>query len=262
MYDELLDDEILDPSVLELGPRDAAQSLLRAQLERDAERKQLTSDSFRARLRVARQAGIPVVDLLRRTGAARQTVYDAFKAPIGRELDDLSVLALIASGAAQTAEALVEVTGSEPESIRRRLFNLRSADYIDVLDAGRAASGLGVFSITAKGLHRLHAEIDAERLRSAHSDSWTVFLLIPAKHEDAILTAAALLLGKDLSYGVIHTEVAPSRMRGPELAVQVRAPDLREALILVEVMWSKLRQAARVRLPAVPHIAAVSPPRP
>jgi len=119
-----------------------------------------------------------------------------------------------------------------------------------------------VFSITAKGLQRLHAEIDAERLRSRHSNSWTVFLLIPANQEDAILAAAASLLGTDLSYGVIHTEVAPGRMRGPELAVQVRAPDLREALILVEDMWTELRQAGRARLPAVPHIVAVSPPRP
>jgi hypothetical protein len=127
MHDEFLRDEILDRSILDLGPRDAAQALLRAQLEAHAERKQLASDAFRARLRVARQAGIPVVDLLRRTGAARQTVYDAFNAPIGRELDDLSVLALIASGAAQTAEALVEVTGSEPGRIGRVLSSLRSA---------------------------------------------------------------------------------------------------------------------------------------
>jgi hypothetical protein len=175
MADKWFDDDIVDASIVDLGPRDAAQALLRAQLESDAGRKHTTTATFRARLRVARHAGVPIVDLLRRTNAARQTVYDAINAPIGRELDELSVLALIASGAAQTIEGLSNVTGSTSEQIRRVLSSLHHAGYIDMLVApSQPYSVSSVFSITAKGLQRLHVEIDNERLRTRHTDSWTM----------------------------------------------------------------------------------------
>jgi len=262
MAEEPFDDDIVDMSVVDLGPRDAAQALLRAQLESDAGRKQTTTASFRARLRVARHAGVPIVDLLRRTSAARQTVYDAINAPIGRELDELSVLALIASGAAQTSQGLSNATGSTSEQIRRVLSSLHHAGYAEMLVApSQPASVPSVFSITAKGVQRLHVEIDNERLRTRHTDSWTIFILIPERHEHAILAAAAGILGSDHSYGIVHAQVAPTQMRGPELAVQVRAPDLREAIVLVEDVWADLRAAISPRLPAVPHIAAVAPPR-
>jgi hypothetical protein len=256
------ENDLIDASVADLGPRDAAQALLRAQLEADASRKQTTTASFRARLRVARHAGVPMVDLLRRSSAARQTVYDAIKAPIGAELDELSALALIASGAAQTVDALSEVAGATAEQIQRVLSSLRHAGYVEVLVApSQPSTTPNVFSITAKGLLRLHVEIDNERLRTQDIDSWTIFVLIPERCEAAILDAAKTLFGSDGSYGIVHAQVAPSRMRGPELALQVRAPDMREALVIVEAVWGSLRSSLGMRIPATPHIAAVAPPR-
>jgi hypothetical protein len=260
MYEPFLEG-IWDPTVRQLGPRDAAQALLRAQLETDVERRQTATASFRARLRVAKYAGIPIVDLQRRTGAARQTVYDAVNTPAGDGLDDLSVLAMIASGAASTIDALASVTGASHERIRQAVSRLHAADYVNLLSGQSGVTQpVGFFTLTDKGLERLHIELDSERLRSSHEDAWTVFIAIEKRRESAIVAAAKQLLGDDLSYGVVDAAVAPTRMRGPELAVVVRAPDSREAVIIVNGLWTQLRQHVS-DLPPTPEIVAWSPPR-
>lgn len=259
MYEDF-DDVVVDGRVFDLGPGEAARELLRAQLEADVQRRQVRTPAFRARLRIARKAGISIVDVQRLTGVARQTVYDAIQAPIDSELDELSILALIATGAAQTIEALVLATGARHHRVRRAIAALRGAGYLEVLRSHGDDPSLGVVGISARGLERLQIEVDNERLRSTHADAWTVFVGIPANAQREILAAARKLLGDNESYGLVGAHVSPSTMVGPELAVVVRAPDLREALLLVEEIWTDLRSGAGKRLPATPRIATVSAP--
>jgi hypothetical protein len=49
-------------------------------------------------------------------------------------------------------------------------------------------------------------------------------------------------------------------MQGPELAVVVRAPDLREALLMVGEIWEELQARSTKGLPATPRIASFSAP--
>lgn len=260
MYEDF-DDEVGNPRVFRLGPADAARELLRAQLEADVQRGQLRTPRSRGRLRISRESGISIVDLQRITGAARQTVYDAIKAPIESEVDELSILALIASGAAQTIAALVRSTGATDERIGRTLSSLNAAGYLEALRPHAASSSPGgVFGISPKGLERLQIEVDNERLRSDHGDAWTIFVGIPEGAQHGLLAAARELFGDNDSYGLVGAHVSPSTMQGPELAVVVRAPDLREALLVVGQIWQELRAGSPKRLPATPRIASFSAP--
>jgi hypothetical protein len=253
-------DEIWDPAVLKYGPRKVAQELLRAQLEADACRGELDTARFRARLRVARHLEVPAIELQRLTGVARQTVYNATKRPIGNELEDLSVLALVAAGSAQTLSGLDEATGASPYRIKQAVSQLHAASYVDVLaHTSTRAEPVGVFSISSKGLKRLQIETDSERLRSTHSDAWTIFIAIEPSQRAYIEDVAPRLLGDNRSFGVVEATVAPSRMAGPELALIVRAPDSREALIVTNGLWTRLAQDVP-ELPSTPPVVAISPP--
>jgi lambda repressor-like predicted transcriptional regulator len=258
--DDFMDDEfILHPEVLEYGPRQAAQELLRAQVETDARRGNLDSPALRSRLRIARNVGVAVIDLQRRTGLARQTIYNAIKRPVG-ELEELAALALIAAGSSQTIEALAGVTGAGVERVRRTVSQLHHAGYVNVL-AGQAGSSepVAIFSVTATGLDRLRKEIDSERLRSTHDDAWTMFIAIEESKVDAIEAAAKELLGDDNSFGLINAAVSPS-MHGPELAVVVRAIDSREAFTVTGDVWAQLTLGV-AELPLAPQIVELSQPR-
>ena len=260
MYEDF-DDEVINPRVFDLAPVDAARELLRARLEADVQRGQTRTPQFRGLLRLSRESGISIVDLQRVTGAARQTVYDAIKVPIESALDELSVLALIASGAAQTIDAVVHSTGATHERIRRILSSLNAAGYLEVLrPQGASSPSLGVFGISAKGLERLQIEVDNERLRSSHADAWTIFIGIPMDAQTELLATARELFGDNESYGLVGAHVSPSTMQGPELAVVVRAPDLREALLMVREIWQELRAGSTKRLPATPTITSFSAP--
>lgn len=262
VYEEPFDDPdaIWDQDVLEYGPKRVAQELLRAQLDADAQRGDVDTTRFRARLRIARNLEIPVIDLQRRTGVARQTVYNAAKRPIGNELEDLSVLSLITAGAAQTLPRLVEAIGATEEQLRQALSRLHAANYIQVL-AGLPAPEPppGVFALAAKGLRRLQIETDSERLRSTHSDAWTVFIAIEEAERGRIAEVADRVLGGDRSFGIIDAAVAPSRMTGAEFAVMVRAPDSREALLMTQGLWTRLKHDLP-QLPPTPPVVAISPP--
>jgi len=253
------DDFIAHPEVFEYHPKQAAQELLRAQLEGYAHRGQTDSRAFRARLRVAYQVGVPVVDIQRRTGLARQTIYNAIKRAIGNELEDLTVLTLIAGGGAQTIDALADATGASVEQIRQAVSRLHHSRRINVLRGHEGiGDAIGVFTIAPDGLTWLQTEIDGERLRSTHDDAWTIFVAISDTDPDAIQEAAEEVLGADGSFGVIEATVAPSRMQGPEFAVLVRAVDSREAFSVVDGLWARLRQEVSY-LPAL-HVVAMSPP--
>jgi hypothetical protein len=202
-----------------------------------------------------------VVDVQRRTGVARQTLYNALKRPVGSDLDDLSVLALVAAGAAQTIDALVSITGASHERTRQAISALHRDEHVNVL-AGQSGvtDPIGVFTITAKGLTRLQTEIESERVRSHHEDAWTVFIAIPEGRAGDIKRAAEAVLGDDGSFGVVEAAVAPSRMSGPELAVVARALDSRDLMIIVQGLWDRLRQMVD-GLSAQAPIVALSPPR-
>jgi hypothetical protein len=255
-------DSVFGLNGLAYPPRETALALLRAQLDSDRYRAATSSPAGRARLRIAYKLGIPVVELRSRTGMARQTVYNAIKRPVTRELEGLAVLALIAGGAAQTITALVKVTGADEATIMQAVVRLRRSRHISVL-AGREglAERFAVLSVAAEGLAWMQTEIDSERLRSSHEDAWTIFIAIAAGGESAVATAAERVLAGDGSVGVIDVAVAPSRMRGPELAVVVRALDSREAFTITHGVWARLRHELAA-LPALPEVVAVLPPRP
>ena len=255
------DDFQLHPEVFEFPPRQASQELLRAQIETDANGARLDSAAFRSRLRVAYTLGIPVLDLQRRTGVPRQTIYNAIKRPLGEDLDDLSVLALIAAGSAQTIDSLESVTGASGERIRHAISCLhREKQATALASTSGTTDPIGVFTVTAQGLTRLQTEIESERVRATHADAWTVFIAIPDGMTDALIRAAEGVHGSDGSVGVIDAKVAPSRMDGPELAVVARAVDSREVVVIVEGLWAMMRQTLE-RLPPQPRIVALSPPR-
>ena len=260
MYEDF-DDDVVNPKVFGLGPADAAREFLRARLQADVQRGQARTPQFRGLLRISRESGISIVDLQRVTGAARQTVYDAIKSPIESALDELSLLALISSGAAQTIDAVVDATGAPHERIRRTLSSLNAAGYLEVLRSNAASSPpLGVFGVSAKGLERLQIEVDNERLRSSYADAWTIFIGLPEGAQTELLATARELFGDNESYGLVSAHVSPSTMQGPEFAVVVRAPDLREALLVVEQIWQELHVRSADALPATPRITSFSAP--
>jgi hypothetical protein len=260
MYEDF-EGDVVDPKAFQLGPADAAREFFRARLQSDVQRGQARTPQFRGLLRISRESGISIVELQRVTGAARQTVYDAIKAPIESALDELCVLALIASGGAQTMDAVVHCTGATHERVRRTLSSLNGAGYLEDLRSHALNSQpLGVFGVSAKGLERLQIEVDNDRLRSSYNDAWTIFIAVPDGTQRELLAAARELFGDNDSYGLVGAHVSPSTMQGPELAVVVRSPDLREALLMVRDIWQELRSRSIKRLPATPRITSSSAP--
>jgi hypothetical protein len=212
-------------------------------------------------VQVARAVGLPMVEIQRTTGVARQTLYrhaavddEKLRVPPWPQASiEVLMLAAAENGPApiallaRRAGLSLQLAQSVALALERdeRCAVVRDDDY----------SGLQV-QATEETFALLREHFDDLYLQ--RPDAISIYLRVPEQHRSAIEQAAAKVL-PNLEHVVMGREVAPSVMIGPELSLPVHAPTIRRALSIVEDIWDDLTDGTDIE-GSPPQVANVIPP--
>lgn len=211
-------------------------------------------------VQTARAVGLPMVEIQRTTGVARQTLYRH------AQVDDEKLR--VPPWPQASIEVLMLASaedGPAPIALLARRAGL-SLQLVQSVALALAEDGrCAVVRDDYSGLQIEATEATYELLREHFDDLYlqrpdtiSVYLRVPDEHRVVIERAAANVLPA-LEYVVMDRSVAPSMMIGPELALPVNAPTIRRALGIAASIWEKLTEGTAIEgTPA--QVANVIPP--
>jgi hypothetical protein len=251
-----------------LTPRDLAQEVARRELV--VVRAERTAPRLVEAVRLGKAVGLSVAEMERMAGCSRQTIYTALRqladaeAPTRRGVMDSATL---------MRQVLVAVVASEGDVPVAELARRLRVGEDEVLMAGRALDAQRLCNVSrygsgASARHTIASTPRAEQALSAHFDDlylsrvegFSVYLAVDPVEADAIAAAAAALVSRD-EHVLMDARVAPSVMRGPELALVVYAPTSRMAISIARDLWNEIRRHAELPS-AAPRVQDVAPPFP
>ncbi len=203
--------------------------------------------------------GLGPSEMQRSGGCSRQTIYNVLRTgraePSPVELDlELLACALAAGGEVSTAELADRLRvdlGVAVHAVGRLVARQEmTAAASSVLPGTLVAA-------TDRGQARVREVLDEMLLGRA--DGIAVYLAITDADEARDLGRAAEDLIGGREHVLLDASVAPSTMRGPELALVVHAASMRTALEIAQEVWEELRDAAGLDHAAM-RVASVLPP--
>jgi hypothetical protein len=251
-----------------LRPRDLAQEIARRELV--VVRAERTAPRLVEAVRLGKAVGLSVSEMERMAGCSRQTIYTAL-----RQLsdDEASARRGVMDSATLMRQVLVAVVASEGDVPVAELARRLRVGENEILTAGRALDAQRLCSLSqygsdASARHTIGSTPRAEQALSAHFDDlylsrvegFSVYLAVDPAEADAIAASAAALVSRD-EHVLMDARVAPSVMRGPELALVVYAPTSRMAISIARDLWDELRAHANLP-PAALRVQDVAPPFP
>ena len=208
---------------------------------------------------LARAVGITVLAIEQMSGWARQTVYRHQKAVgdprlIGRAQARFEAMVVLAAGGPATVTELAQGLALTPEVVLPAMFDLASDELCFVENIGddrRAEPTPGTYLELRRYFNR---HVDRE------PDAYIVCLELDARMDPAMIQKAAdAVLSSTEAATVASPDLIPSRMRGHELLLPVRAPTQSRALAFAFRVWPAILSEAKVAV-SEPRLVDVIPP--
>lgn len=246
--------DLLPPFIQRLSGPELASELARARLSsaRGARPQVALVDA----IALGRAVGLGVSEMQRSCGCSRQTIYNLSRAPRERMDDPGLALEVVACGLAVGGETTPGVVADRlqvPADAVVPLVSRLVARGEMVADGAPGAKAL--ISVTAHGQARLRDALD--QMLSSRPEGIAVYLAVADAEAQALDRAAGDLIAS-MEHTLIDASVAPSTMRGPELAMVIHAASIRTALEIAQDLWDELRERAELE-PAVMRVASVLP---
>jgi hypothetical protein len=264
-------DDMLTPRSRHLVGRELATTAVRrALIEAGAGRSERP---LRLLMPLARTLGVSVAEIQRLAAYSRQTIYNYLEAEPMTRLSTADseaaarclAIALVAAGQEQTLERLAEALNAVPEALLAASRLCDREGWATVSHPGGNGSGSVTLTPREATTEWLRLDVSTRELADRRP-GYAVYLAAPPEHLPALAGAAPAVVGLDEA-SVLGRDVAPSVMRGPELAINVRAGDQRAAIRAAEATFLEITKKAKVNVPMKitqiipPAIAANAPSR-
>ncbi|MGI8622993.1 MAG: hypothetical protein ACR2NB_05790 [Solirubrobacteraceae bacterium] len=249
--------DLLSPFVRDLSGPGLASEFARARLGASRGRRPTVVLADAAALGSA--VGLGASEMQRVGGCSRQTIYNVLRADRLEppELDlELEMLACALAFDGESATAVIA------DRLRVDLGGaVRAAGRLvardEIAAAARPVLPATLVAATERGEGRLREVLD-EVLRS-RPEGIAVYLFVATDEEGRALERTAEALIAHQEHVLLDASIAPSTMRGPELALVVHAASMRSALEIAEDVWNDLRDRADLA-PALMRVASILPP--
>ncbi len=251
-----------------LSGRDLAQEVARRELV--VVRAERTAPRLVEAVRLGKAVGLSVSEMERMAGCSRQTIYTALRqvsdedAPTRRGVMDSATLmrqllvAVVASGGDVPIAELASRLAVADDEVLRAGRALAAQELCTISQYGRASAGSATIVSTPHAQDALRAYFDD--LYLSRAEGFSVYLAVDPAEASRIAAAAAALVSRH-EHVLMDARVAPSVMRGPELALVVYAPTSRMAVTIARDIWNELRKHAELR-EAAASVQDVAPPFP
>lgn len=199
----------------------------------------------------------------RLSGFARQTLYSALEGEPASDFRDsdterlarLMTIALVAAGQAQSFDAIGRACHVEPAALAAPA-RLLEREQRATLTSSSSSLGEATVTPTPLAAEWLRIHVSSRELDDRAS-GFTVYLEVEPADAHRIDEVAREIVGLDEA-GVLPYSTAPSIMRGPELAITIRASDQRSALQAAQAIWQET--CSRIGTDAPMRIADLHPP--
>ena len=251
---------LVTPRVRDLSGRELATTAIRRELV--AAGNPRSTDQLAVLLPLSRSLALTMAEVQRLSGFARQTLYSALEGEPASDFRDedterlarLMTIAIVAAGQEQSLETIGGACHVDSAALVAPARLLEREGRVTL--APSRSPGKAAIAPTPLAAEWLRIHVSSRELDD-RAPGFTVYLEVEAAVAHRIDEVAREIVGLDEA-AVLPYSTAPSLMRGPELAITIRASDQRSALQAAQAIWDET--CRRLGSSAPMRIADLHPP--